>query len=224
MTDPPRRSNVGLLLGAAKVALIFGAIVAAVSARVIIAGEREIVASTAALRAGDPHEAALRARRAAGYYAPGAPHVRVAYERLIALASKAESVGDRETALFAWQGVRSAALETRWIVTPHAADLERANAAIARMQAGQERPLGTRTEPVKVIERDALMDLSRDEAPRTPWVIALVAGFALWASGALLFVRRGVTSTGQLVWSRAYFALALTGIGALVWALAIWQA
>ncbi|MEZ4296383.1 MAG: hypothetical protein R3B70_15535 [Polyangiaceae bacterium] len=130
----------------------------------VVAGEREIARSTDALRAGDPHEAALHARRAAGFYAPGAPHVRVAYERLIALATKAESLGNRPLALFAWEGVRTAALETRWLVTPHAEDLTRANEAIARLQAAESRPPGTRTTPVAAMERDALEALTRDEA------------------------------------------------------------
>jgi hypothetical protein len=224
VTLPRQGTTIGWILRAAKVAFVIGAVVAAITARVIVAGEREIALSTAALRSGDPHEAALRARRAAGYYAPGAPHVRVAYERLIALATKAESVSDRSTALYAWQGVRTAAIETRWLVTPHAADLERANAAIARLQAAEERPLGTRAEPAKVIERDALAALSRDEAPRVSWVIVLVAGFVAWTIGAALIVRRGVTSTGQVVWSRTGTAIAITAAGVLAWLVAIWRA
>lgn len=224
MTPTERGSTLAWILRAAKIALVAGVVVAAITARVILAGEREIALSTAALRAGDPHEAALHARRAAGHYAPGAPHVRVAYERLIALAAKAESVGDKPTALFAWQSIRTAAIETRWIVTPHAADLERANAAIARLQSAEERPLGTRTEPTKTIERDALAALTRDESPHVPWVITLVAGFLAWTLGAALLIRRAVTSTGQIVWSRATTALALTVGGVLAWLLAIWRA
>jgi hypothetical protein len=224
VTAPPQGSTITWILRAAKIALVIGVVAAAVTARVIVAGEREITLSTAALRAGDPHEAALHARRAAGYYAPGAPHVRVAYERLIALASKAERVGDRATALYAWQAVRIAAIETRWIVTPHADDLERANAAIARLQSGEERPLGTRGEPAKIIEREALAALSRDEAPHVPWVITLVAGFLAWTIGAALLVRRSVTSTGQIVWSRTTAPIALTAAGVLAWLIAIWRA
>ncbi len=72
-------------------------------------GEKEIALSTAALRAGDAHAAVEHARRAAGWYMPGAPHVRVAYERLLALGTAAEGLGDRDTALFAFRGVRTAA-------------------------------------------------------------------------------------------------------------------
>lgn len=208
----------------AKILFVSGALVAAISARVILGGEREIAASTAALKAGDPHEAAFHARRAAGYYAPGAPHVRVAYERLIALATKAEQVGDRATALYAWEAVRTAALETRWIVTPHASDLERANANIARLQATQERTPDMRVEPTAVLEREALASLTRDESPRVPWVIALVAGFVAWTVGAIFTLRRGVTSTGQIVWSKARLPILITAAGIAAWLLAIWRA
>jgi hypothetical protein len=221
---PPSASAVAWILRTAKVVLAIAVVVAAVSARVILAGEREIALSTAGLRAGDPHEAALHARRAAGYYAPGAPHVRVAYERLIALAVKAESVGDRATALFAWQGVRTAALETRWLVTPHEADLSRANANIARLEAAQERPPGTRVEPASVIERNELDALTRDEAPHVPWVVALVLSFVAWVAGAAIVVRRGVTMTGQIVWDRVRGPAALTAAGVLLWLVALWRA
>lgn len=220
----PQRPSFAWILGAAKVLVVTGVVLAAVSARVVYSGEREIALSTAGLRAGDPHEAALHARRAAGFYAPGAPHVRVAYDRLIALATKAEQVGDIPTALFAWEGVRSAALETRWIVTPHEADLERANQAIARLQAAQERPLGTRVEPLPVIERDALAALTRDEAPRVLWVIALLNGLLAWVIGAALVVRRGVTPSGNVLWDRVRLPIALTIAGVAMWVLALLRA
>ncbi len=224
-TKSPRGAGVlAWIFPAARIAIVAGLLVGAVTARVIAGGEREIALSTAALRAGDPHEAAVHARRAAGFYAPGAPHVRVAYERLIALATKAESRGDRKLALFAWQGVRTAAMETRWLVTPHAEDLDRANAAIARLSAAEDRPPGTRTEPAAAVEREELDALVRDEAPHVPWVVALVAGFLAWTAGALVVVRRGVTTTGQLVWPRVRIPAVLAAAGVLVWLLAIWRA
>lgn len=224
MTTAAPPSPIAWVLRIAKIAIVAGALVAAVTVRVIVAGEREIALSTAALRAGDPHEAAVHARRAAGFYAPAAPHVRVAYERLIALATKAEARGDSKLAAFAWQGVRTAAMETRWLVTPHAEDLARANAALARLQAAEQRPPGTRTEPTATLERAELDALTRDEAPHIPWVVALVAGFLAWTIGAVVVVRRGVTSTGQLVWSRVRTPAVITAAGVLVWLIAIWRA
>jgi hypothetical protein len=203
---------------------VLGLVVGAASIRVIASGESEIATSTAALRAGDPHEATVHARRAAGWYAPGAPHVRVAYDRLIALATAAEGLGDRETALLAWTSVRSAAIETRWIVTPHEADLARANAAIARLAAAAPRPPGTRTEPAAKIEREQLEALGRDDAPRVPWVIALVVAFATWSAGAVWIVRRAVDAAGHVAWRRATPGILASVCGAFLWVLAIWRA
>jgi hypothetical protein len=206
-------------------AAVIGLVVGAVSLRVVAAGEAEIAASTAALRAGDARDAAAHARRAAGWYAPGAPHVRVAYERLIALASASEGLGDRDLALFAWRGVRTASLETRWLFgTPHAGDRARADAAIARLEATSPRAPGTRTDPTPVVERKALEALARDEAPRTVWVAALVAAFVAWTTGAAAFVARGVDASGRLVSRRAWPAAGVAAAGIGVWLLAIWRA
>src|SRR5262249_28010126 len=82
---------------------------------------------------------------AARWYLPGAPHVDAAYERLAGLARElaagdpwsGEPSGrtDPRAALSAWRAVRSAALATRNLWTPHAADLAEANAAIAELSA-----------------------------------------------------------------------------------------
>ena len=209
-----------VILGIALVAVVTGA----ATARVVAAGEREIAQSTAALRAGDPHAAALHARRAAGWYAPGAPHVRVAYDRLIALATAAEGLGNREIALFAWNGVRTAAIETKWIVQPHAEDLERANRAIARISAATPLPLGANAEPAPVLERKYLETLARDEAPRTAWIAALVVAFAAWVGGAIHLGRRALTPSGRVLWGKALPGIVAIALGALLWILAYWRA
>jgi hypothetical protein len=209
-----------VILGIALVAVVTGA----ATARVVAAGEREIAQSTAALRAGDPHAAALHARRAAGWYAPGAPHVRVAYDRLIALATAAEGLGNREIALFAWNGVRTAAIETKWIVQPHAEDLERANRAIARISAATPLPLGASAEPAPVLERKYLETLARDEAPRTTWIAALVVAFAAWVGGAIHLARRALTPSGRVLWAKALPGIVAIALGAFLWILAYWRA
>jgi hypothetical protein len=221
---PKRARYITTAVRALGVAGMLGALIGAVTARVVWAGETEIAASTAALKRGEAQEAVVRARRAAGWYAPGAPHVRVAYERLAALATAAEGQGDRELALLAWRAVRTAALETRWLVVPHASDLERANRAIARIEAAAPRPPGTRTEPPQRIEEKQLDALARDEAPRTPWVVALLAAFVAWAGGAAWAVRRA-TARGfglDMRGARAGVVVALAGV--LLWVLALWRA
>jgi len=201
-----------------------GLVLGAASARVTYSGEKEIALSTAALRSGDAHAAAEHARRAAGWYAPGAPHVRVAYERLLALGRAAEGLGDRDLALYAYRGVRTAALETRWIVIPHEDDLDLANRAIARLSAEAPRAPGLRVEPKQTIEREQLEALARDEAPRTAWVVVLVLGALAWAAGAALAVRRAVSADGGFVWSRALPGAAIAAAGVAAWLLAIWRA
>jgi hypothetical protein len=203
---------------------LFGLFLGALTARVMWTGEAEIAASTEALRSGDAQEAVVRARRAAGWYAPGAPHVRVAYERLSAMATAAEGLGDRDLALLAWRGIRTAAIETRWLVTPHKADLDRANRAIARLEAAAPRPMGTRNESPQRIEERQYEALLRDEAPRVPWVVALLVAFVAWAGGATWAARRAIDAAGAIDMKRARLGAAVALGGVLLWVIALWRA
>ncbi|MDI3284657.1 hypothetical protein [Polyangium sp. 15x6] len=222
--SPERARFVTRVVRALGAAAIVGLLVGAVTARVVWSGESEIAESTAALRRGDAYEATVRARRAAGWYAPGAPHVRVAYERLASIATTAEGLGDRDLALLAWRGVRTAAIETRWLLVPHKEDLDRANLAIARIEAAAPRPPGTRTEPPQRIEEKQLAALLRDEAPRTPWVVLLLVAFVAWAGGAAWAVRRSSASPDGIDLARARAGVFVALAGVLLWVLALWRA
>jgi hypothetical protein len=200
-----------------------GVVIGAGTLRVLASGEQEVALSTAALKAGDAHAAVEHARRAAGWYMPGVPHVRVAYQRLLSLGTAAEGLGDRDTALFAFRGVRTASIETRWLLTPHDDDRQAADRAIARIEAGAPRAPGLRNEPPAAIEREQLEALSRDEAPATVWVVGLVAGALTWGIGAALVARR-VALPGPHAWRAALPALAVTGAGVALWLLSIWRA
>lgn len=226
LTDlsPTRARLLRLLLRIGSIVFLVGLVLGAITTRVIWAGESEITASTTALKQADLYEATTRARRAAGWYAPGAPHVQVAYERLIAIATAAEGHGDRDLALLAWRGLRTAAIETRWIVTPHEADLDRANHAIARIEAAAPRPPGTRTEPPQRIEQRQLDALLRDEAPRVPWVILLVTAFVLWAGGAAWTVRGASLADAGQTWTRARPGIVITLAGVTLWVVALLRA
>ncbi|MEO7331825.1 MAG: hypothetical protein ABI193_24830 [Minicystis sp.] len=224
MSPAAPRPTLAALLSVSRGLALAGVLITAATARVVYAGEKEIALSTAALKAGDPHGAAEHARRAAGWYAPGAPHVRVAYDRLLALATTAEGLGDRETALFAWEGIRTAAIETRSLLTAHEAERDRADREIARLAAAAPRPPGTRTEPPAKIEREQLEALARDEAPRTLWVVGLVLSAITWITGAVWVVRRGVGATGRVDWAKALPGLVMIGAGVAIWLLSIWRA
>jgi hypothetical protein len=218
------KPSLNVLVGGLWVIAAVGLMLGTASARVVFSGEKEIALSTAALRAGDSHAAAEHARRAAGWYMPGAPHVRVAYERLMALGTAAEGLGDRETALYAFRAVRTASIETRWVLVPHEDDRNKADRAIARIEADAPRAPAMRAEPPRAIERAELEALARDEAPRTGWVVALVAGALTWAAGAALVARRAIGATGLVSVRRALPGLVLTGSGVAMWLLALWRA
>lgn len=203
---------------------LLGLVMGAITARVIWAGEAEIAASTSALRQADLREAVTRARRAAGWYAPGAPHVRVAYERLAAIATAAEGRGDRDLALLAWRAIRTAAIETQWIVTPHVQDLDRANHAIARIESAAPRPPGTRTESPQRIEQLQIAALLRDEAPSRPWVISLLVAFAAWAGGAAWGVRRAAQAPVGRALAQARPGLLVAFAGIMLWIVALFRA
>ncbi len=222
--SPARARKLRTLLRVLYGFVAIGLGIGSITARVVWAGETEIAASTIALQQGDVREAATRARRAAGWYAPGAPHVRVAYQRLIAIATAAEGLGDREMALLAWRGVRTAAIETRWIVVPHAEDLDRANRAISRIQAAAPRPPGTRTEPAQRIEQRQMTALMRDEAPRVPWVIALVVAFGAWSGGGAWAVRKASRAAAGSIFLQARAGLLVAISGAALWVIALFRA
>src|SRR5450432_3358945 len=108
---------------------------AALTARVILEGESELSESDAAFDRGELGPSINHARRSATLYAPGAPHVQHAYERLIAIATGAEAAGQPKTAFLAWQAVRGAALESRHVWLPRAGELDRANQNLSRLEA-----------------------------------------------------------------------------------------
>jgi hypothetical protein len=227
-----RRSARLALRRATHVVALATVVLGLATARVLLAGEAEVAQSTAALEQGEPREAIVHARRAAGWYAPGAPHVGVAYTRLKALARAAEQRRRWDVALLAWQAIRSAALETRWVVIPHGADLALANQELARIMAMPSADTGSATEPDARLAAEFLAQLSRDTRPSLPWVVVLLSGFALGAAGLVLWARQmgqgAVTAPvgkwWQGAWLRSRLGAALAGLGVLLWLLALWQA
>lgn len=205
---------IGLLLGVVALAVL--------TARAVADGETELRRSDQAFDQGDLHAATDHARRAAVLYAPGAPHVQAAYERLAAIAVGAESAGKLEIARGAWRAMRGAALETRHVLNPRAAELARANESLARLsvQDVQTRPP---EDPARALER-AREELGRDHASSAPWIFVLVAGFLLSVVGLGLGALRGVTPEGTLAPRAARFAAALFAVGVACWTLAVLKA
>lgn len=196
-------------------------ILAVFSVRVISEGESELRASDAAFDRGDLSAALDHARRSATLYAPGAPHVARAYERLNAIALGAEAAGDPKTAYSAWQAMRSAALESRHVLIVKDAELERANRNLARLEAlardqGEAERAKRRSE--------GLRRLSADDAPAPLSILLLATGFLLALAGLALFAFRGLDRSGRLAVGRARLGLLLFVFGAACWTWAAYQA
>jgi hypothetical protein len=196
-------------------------IFAVFSARVILEGESELAASDAAFDRGELASALDHARRGATLYAPGAPHVERAYERIHALALGAEAAGQPKLAFLAWQAMRSAALESRHVFLARSAELERANQNLARLEAlARDSAASDRAKA----QSQALTRLNADDAPAPAWIAVLGAGFLLALAGLGLFAFRGLNRTGQVSFPRARLGLWLFAIGAACWTLAAYKA
>ncbi len=213
MTARPR----GWWWRGASALLVVAVVVAAATARVVYSGEREIAASTEALIAGDAHEATVRARRAAAWYAPGAPHVRVAYDRLLALGREAEARRRPAIALLAYEGVREAAISTRWLVPMHTAEVAEAEAAIARIRSKDERPPSTASDPDAAIERELLTALAARPGPSRAASAALGLSFLAWTGGLTWVLTRAVDATGRLDRRRSLPGFVAFAVGLLGW-------
>jgi hypothetical protein len=199
-------------------AVLIGAVF---SARVVVEGESELAASDAAFDRGELATALDHARRAAALYAPGAPHVQRAYERMTALALGAEASAQPKIAFLAWQAIRGAALESRHVFLPRQAELQRANENLARLEALGRDASGS--ERLKKTSQ-ALNRLNADDAPDPAWIAVLASGFLLALSGLGLFAFRGLNSTGKVSFQQARWGLLLFVIGAACWTLAAYKA
>lgn len=198
---------------------------AAVTLRVVAAGEEEIAASTAALEAGDAQGAAFHARNAALWYAPGAPHVRVAYGRLLALAREAERQRKAEIALMSYRAILTANTSTRWLLEPAAAEAEEARRSIARIDSKSgERPPGIATDPAAEVETAQLKALAVTYAPRPAWILVLALSFLVLLGGLALVVARAFDETGRIDWARARLPCVIAAIGLMGYGAALFAA
>jgi len=191
--------------------------------RVFWDGRAALAAGDAAIAKGAVEEAVADWRRAARWYAPGAPHVADAYERLETLAREADSHGDRSGALVAWRAIRSSVLSTRSFYTPYPELLAAANERIAALMAAEEKAGdAARNEPERRSFHLAL--LRRDDSPSLVFTALALAGFAAWVGGGFWFARRGVTADDQLDRREAIRGGLLVLVGLVVWMVGLYNA
>ena len=190
------------LATAVSLALVIAALVAYATAE---RGARELSASDRAFDAGRLELAVQHARRAASAYVPGAAHVEHGYERLRAVARGAERARDVELARAAWRAVRAAATESRHVWQPRAAELEQADAELARLSGSVKASRG-----------------AAPGGPGTDVVVGLVLGAACAALGiGGLCAADGVEERGQR--ARRWAMLSCL-VGLVLWSLALSQA
>lgn len=209
-----RRSSLALTV----VLLVLGTM----TYRAVSDGAEALSASDAAFHRGDLANAVLYARRSAVAYAPGAPHTRAALARLRAVAVGSEGAGDIPSARLAWGAIRGAALETRHLSTPYAAELEEANRALARL-AVPANALSD-VEARARAERRAREVLARVPGPSAGSGITLLLGFVLGAAGLLCVATRGITREGRPLRAGLVLGSTLFAIGAACWTWAAFRA
>ena len=234
----------------AALGLLLAVGLAAVVTRAVWAGSRALANGDAAQHRGEIGQAVDLWRQAARWYVPGASHVEAAYQRLENLAREAEQRGDVNTALAAWNGVRSSILATRSFYVPHAERLEPANQRIAVLMAARERTFsagasgaagsagsGTASDtgdtagaPGQPLPADASGDaaaawhyerLAPVPGPSVAWSVVAILGFATWLAGGLIFALRGVTHDDRLVPRTAAYAGILVAVGLVIWLLGL---
>ncbi len=202
--------------------------------RAILEGRSALSKGDSAHAAGDPDGAIRWWRRAARWYAPLAPHVAKAYERMEQLAkaaedkarvakTPAEARAHRRLALAAWRGIRCSILSTRSFYTPFKHKLEPANQHISDLMALQE---GDKAAKKVLAERAQwhYEQLNRDDAPSVFWSVVALLGFGAWLGGGVLFALRGITADDKLVVRSAARAGMLVAGGLFIWMLGLYNA
>jgi hypothetical protein len=186
------------------------------TARVVSRGNAALSASDAAFDRGDLEAAILEARIAALAYAPGAPHVAAAYERLTAVARGAEAEGRYTVARTAWGAVERAGLETSHWFDTHAEVRKDAREGLARLDAleRQARPSASSQDPARPLAAIA-------RSSTTPGIALLALSFVLLVAGFGWCARRGIGRGGSTNRRELLLGLAIALSGAACWVVAL---
>jgi hypothetical protein len=184
--------------------------------RVLWGGWSECQTAAHELAAARPYQAVIHYERAVRWYLPGSPYVDRAADALQDVAESAETAGDRELALFAWRGLRSAAYATRSFYQPLSRHIAHSEARIAELMAADpaatwpDRSLDPGERTRRIAE-----NLQQHTDPATAWVVVLELGFVAWlvSGGALAWrlgragrrrrttwILIGTTATGYGLW------------------------
>lgn len=198
--------------GLPAVALALVVVIAALVARVS-EGRRAVEGCDAALARQDYVEAIVLARAAAEARCPWCEAPELGYAKLHALAKDAESRGDHPTAVAAWRAVRATTLATS-VLDRSPARRERAEGEIARLEHRLDAATtaaGSAPSPAASEER-LRAALATSLVPSGIVFALLAIGGALFAFGAVRFVRSRVFRVPDLVVAVAGGALAAAAV------------
>jgi len=191
--------------------------------RTLWSGQVALARAEAAFDQGELRESVRAARRAAALYVPGAPHVGSAYQRLQIIGQGAEAAGQLHLAAFAWNAMRSAALESSapGVGRP---ELELANQHLARLASRLVvAPPGAEASAEQA-ERDILRTLERPQATSRTAALVLGVGLLLVASGLLWIGFRGLTPDGRVLGRHWLLGALACLLGAACWTFAAYRA
>jgi hypothetical protein len=199
-----------------------------VVARLAHLGSAELLASQAASAAGDVEGATVHARRAAMAYFPGAAHVAASYRKLRDLAVESEARGDLAASLFAWRAVRSAALGTRFLLTPRERERQVADANIARLSSAVRQALLPRHEAGRgAHERESFSGDAGgawSPPPNGAWGLVALGGIVLWLAALARLAAKGWDAGGNLSILEAKRGALLAAGGLLAWCIGLYGA
>jgi hypothetical protein len=167
-----------------RVLFVIGAVLLLLVARGMFEGRAAIKRAYAYDAQGNVEGAIANAMRATKWYVPLASHPREGYDLLRTIARRAESVGDVDTALIAWQAIRAGAHATRSLYTPFADRAREADTQIAILLAARPPPGIDKDKPREKIVQEHRQDLARTDGPNALAVVALYGGLALVLFGA----------------------------------------
>lgn len=167
-----------------RAALIVAAVLVLLVARGMFEGRAAMRRAYEAEANRDVEGAIAYSLRAAKWYVPLASHPREGYDLLRTIARRAESVGDVDNALVAWQAIRAGTRATRSFYTPFADRAREADAQIAILLAAKPLQGLDRDKPREKIVQEHRQELARADGPHPFAVLALYVGLLLAMFGS----------------------------------------
>ncbi len=170
---------------------------------------------------GDTERAVEEYRWTLRWYTPWGPAVDDAAAALVDLAQR-HAAQDPETAVQAWDALRSGLIAARSLYQPHAELVDRASRELPPLLVRVADRRGDRREPAKLLVRFQA-DYSRPVGVNPLTSLAVSAGFIAWIAGLWFAARRGLDANGR--WQRAgWQGVGVAVLGFAAWATAMWLA